>query len=780
MGLANDELERNEAHGRATLDRAESMAQKKVNPLGVAGGKNDPNIEALNNAEQSGTANNNMGDDINSAENNPANVTQGPWDNKTTPQSVLPTKMSLLKKKGPMTAIVLTLVGGGIGIGGLLSPSLILIHLKETFAGLDNSTSALIIKTNKMMANKVKNSFAESSTGKCNLACKFGSMNDTMKRNFEAKGYTIEANKKTITGKYIVESMTFPDGVTKITTGAEFTEAIKDPGRASSFNKVFNSKAVYFLNSKFGQTLRLKFGLDKLPKLAGETKEKVTESLRKALGLEGSTAAEDPALRLTTPEERLAASKFKAVSEFINGKAKSLNTAVGAGGLICGAYGIAKGITYADKFAKIAAFAGFAMLFLNAADQIKAGDADPAVISQLGDQLTQTDANGKSAMDSLGYRMGAYGDTGSLSSEDQKYSITPAFGVVGILAKLTSYLTSGGSKALTTARVVCKVSNNLFVAVGTSCPEQITAIIAASVGSGGVGAIPAALLGAGWCAAKIIGQIKLFSIAISEVLSQVVPAIVKNDLPLLDENTIGEAAGDSIYSGTSQILGGKSAAYGLKAGNKAEIEQYAIDTASIQRQNDTIARYDARDTPFDITNQYSFLGSIAQTVNLGAIYNQSLLSSFKNIFSIIPKSLATIANNVGAVTNSRAALYSGQCNDDGLLSLGIDADAFCNPSYVMSSGELNSDINDVLKYMTDKAHTYINEDTGDAISGSDYQKYLDFCANRIGPLGETQSPIEEDDYDWKVGLRCVENSEMLSNFRSYTMDKAINDTMDEA
>ena len=69
---------------------------------------------------------------IKDREESGSNVVQGPWGNKVTGKQAGPTKgkfnLAGLKKKGPLTTIILTLVGGGIGIGGLLSPSLLLVN----------------------------------------------------------------------------------------------------------------------------------------------------------------------------------------------------------------------------------------------------------------------------------------------------------------------------------------------------------------------------------------------------------------------------------------------------------------------------------------------------------------------------------------------------------------------------------------------------------------------------------------------------------------------------
>lgn len=703
--------------------------------------------------------------------------------------------IKLGKRKGPMIAIILTVVGGGIGISALLSPSLLIIHMKETLAGiLDSAGPAQSIRTNKVLYKKFKSAkfaFEQSSEGNCNIRCKFGSMSDTMKRNFEAKGFKIDATegKGLAKGRWIIQSMEFPDGHV-VKNGAEFAEATKDAARASNFKEVFNSKVVYFLNSKFGVILREKFGLNKLANFTQSlkdeatnkltsTKEKINEAIRKTLKLPAVDPNANPKL---TTEERVAAAranpKYTKVFAFIDGPLAKTSNVTGIIQGICASYNVIKGVTYATKAAKVASIVGFAMIFLNAGDQIKAGDMDAATADALGTMLTEPDANGKAATDSTGFKMAAFGDTGTtLSDEAQKTSIAPSGTILASLTALAKLAAVGGTVSLLAMHSLCKGAGNWVVAIAQSCPEQIVVAATTGIETVGIGAAISAIS----CVGQMLVTMAAVNGAIGVAVGAVTKAIIGGEIPTLDGNSRGEMAGDAIYSGSSQIMGGTAAAYGLKAGSTAEIKQYAIDTAIMKKQQDTIASYEARNTPLDIYNQYSFLGSIAKTLNVGALYNSSILSSIGNVLSIIPKSLATITSNIGADVDKKAQIYAkGQCNDSSLLSLGIDADAFCNPSYVMSSTELDNDIDTVTDYMINGiSGGFIDKNTGAAIPGSDYQKYLDNCANRIAPLGDSSGPIEDDDYEWVMGSKCVENSTMLSNFRTYTMDKAINDTMDE-
>lgn len=751
------------------------------------------NAHSLQAAEQGG---NQPADDTKSLQDQESNP-DSDFKNNFTGKQKISSKASFLKKKGPLIGIILTLVGGGIGIGSLLSPGLAIIALKERLvSALNDSAPALSTRTMKMLAVKadgVKNSFDQSSDGSCNIKCKFSTMSDTMKRNLEAKGFTVESDSVRFTGRHVVTSIKFPDGtVTK--NGAEFTAAMQDPARATSFNEVFDSKTAYFLNSKFGSILKDKFGLDKIPELAGKTKEEVIASLRKALGLEGASAATDPSVKLS-PLEKVQAGKLKPAFDAINSVQASVAEKAGnVAGQACVVYDSAKGISLAVKTAKIAAFAGMAFTVLKLADQIKSGDSpDPAVVEQVGNQLTQTETNptvtasdgtvtpnaflGKSAFDSVGYKTAAYGDNpGTLSVQDQVYSAAPVSTLATVLAFFTAKLVAAGEPAIAVAHGICKVSNSLGAGIAMTCSTEILAALGGAVETGGL----ALLAGLAVCTAKVVAITVAMGIGIGAAVKAGTNAIVNDELPQVDENTIGAAEGDAVYTGSAQVLGGTAASYGLKAGTQADIKQYALNTAAVTQQNASIASYDARSTPLDATNQYSFLGSMIQKLNLFSFASSPLFSKLSTITSLIPQSFDSLVTSTSAASSitqatAKSSLY-GACTDPGLASVNVAGDAFCNPSYVMSSSEMSAASNTVLDYMIQ--NNYIDASSGNPVPGTDYDKYMTNCANRVDPLGESGEGVEADDYAWKVGLKCTENSTELSNFRTYTMDKSINDTMD--
>ncbi len=741
------------------------------------GGESTPdrgNLRAVNDQELNPEAPSKDGS-VADKESTPSNVIQGPWANNVsknnTPGGIKFDKLKFIKKKGPLAGIILTLVGGALGMGGLLAPGLGIVHLKEVFTNaLNDSEPALSQRTLTMLARKangVNRSFAESKDGKCNVKCKFGTMNDSMKRNLEAKGFKVDTVKSNILGRHVVKQITFPDKTTVTKNGADFKEALKNPARASEFNKVFNSRTAYFLNSRFGSMLNSKLGLDKIPKLAGNTKEKVVESMRKALGLEGKSAAADPALKLSA-EERARSGKFKAafsVTDTI--QTKAVGTAGNVVGGACVTYGAARDISLAVKVAKMAQFAAMAMIVLKLADQIKSGDSpDPAVVEQVGNQLTQTDPNktitgsdgktspnaffDKSGFDSVGYKMAAFGDNpGTLSAQDQIYSTAPVGALAVALGIFTSTIVKGGAPAVTAVHDLCKVAGNKVVAAAIVCGDAIVIAALSAIETGGVGAIMAA----GVCLTKLSIMTLAIGVAISTGISAAKDALVSSEMPQVDENTTGPAFTNAALVGSAGILGGASATYAMKAGTSTDIKQYVVDTVAIREQNDAIARYDAQKTPLNVYDKYSFLGSIVDNLNIVSLANSSVASNFGSILSLIPRSFASLvptsrAAETATEAQKKAGLYGGVCPDQALASVNVDADSFCNPSYVMSATEMNADSDTVIDYMV--KNNDIDLDTGKPIAGSEYEKFVTNCADRVEPLGETAATIESDDYIWSV------------------------------
>lgn len=689
----------------------------------------------------------------------------------------------MMKKKGPLAALLLLLGGGGIAISGLTAPALLLMQITDMFTNnFNDANTALSVRSRVAIANKIndtRNSFSETKDGKCGIRCKSTTMSDSMVRNLEARGYKITPDKANAKfGRRIVQTMRLPDGQI-IKNGNEFKQAMKDPVKAAQFNKVFNSKTAFFLNTKFGSMLKTKLGISKAHQLAGDSKEKFKESFRRAVGLPATAPAVDPSKPTQDPNEAIKASpRVQKIADIVGKLSNKPSNVVGAA---CLAYNTNRAVNASVKVAKYSAYAAFAMTFFNAAHKLKAADGggiDPLVVSELGDMLTYTDPNktkqdgsanelyGLSATDSYGYKAAAYGDSGTIP-EYAKQNSMESTGLLAVLAGMT-FFASSTPEARATAHNACGAVGSpvaSFIQCAPAIPGVITYI------------------------GCVIGNVVAGAV-IGEVISAAMPVMIQKAVEMnvnkLNETTKGALAGDAFYPGAAAILGGHASSYGMKAGTKDEIKTYIALGNDVRSQDEAIARIEAKDTPFDVYNQYSFLGSMARSLNIASLTNSSLTNSASLITSTIPRSLASLTTSSQAgtympVAENKVNQY-GNPECGALNSIGVAGDSHCMPAYVKSAEELNAKTEDNLDFMI--AGNYINEETGEPTNepnGILFQKYLDNCVFGVDAPGETSKPIENGeagDYEWYIGANCgkdtVQVTDDVKNFRIYAMDEPVN------
>jgi len=250
-----------------SLNPGQIHAEKQFNGL--------KNAEENGNSQDKPKGNNssdtNNIDNVKNAEDNP----NSDWKNNVSGEKPDTKKVggrfSFIKKKGPLTTIILTVVGGGIGIGGLLSPGLLIVNLKEMMVGKFNAQlTSMDIRTNKILKNKTLGNFGVC-TSVISIACKYSSMSDKQIANFKKAGIDIEIDEsKTILGRNKPSKLTFEGDVitpekfsSELATNTKFRAAVK-----KGYNPLFAGFA-----DKIGNKVLFTFGGKKGVKLNGDTPE---------------------------------------------------------------------------------------------------------------------------------------------------------------------------------------------------------------------------------------------------------------------------------------------------------------------------------------------------------------------------------------------------------------------------------------------------------------------------------------------------------------------------
>lgn len=735
---------------------------------------------------------------IKDREESGSNVVQGPWGNKVTGKQVSPTKgkfnLAGLKKKGPLTTIILTLVGGGIGIGGLLSPSLLLVNLKEVITDKFNTQlTSMDIRTNKILSKKT-------TVGVCGsiltIGCKYSTMSKRQVANFEKAGITVLADDGTsLLGRTKPTGFEF-DG--NRIDAADFSKELAENAKfRSAIKKAYNPKFAGFTDAVWTKVSNFLKISKSPPDLDGDDfdsrSENLAEDLEDANKLEkqpipdgddidpntGETFADGTDEALETAQDQIetlneivedAGGDGSLATKALNG-AEELGNAVKVTGFAddaCTIYRTFRSLGYAAKAVRVMQLAGYAILFLQVADQIKAGDADPDDVSFYGNVLTKTTLNddGKevSATDSLGYQYAAYGNIVDNQTDAMKY-----MAAAGLTGGFINFFASN-PKVLSGT---CDFLGNPFVGL-VSLAGGVALTVVSMGGWAGVKAAAVSAKAAGMASAKAAMGAMMRSpgfwasagIGLAELfLPQLLKDIVAGKV--IDKYTAGADAGNAIISGASGIMG-TTAKYG---GNSPLTPEQAV--AYYKLSDTVLANYAEEDrlaySPLDISNKNTFLGNIAFQLAPSIINISSVFSAIKSVASVVFGSLSGLS----PITHAESSDDYSTCQDISYRDLNLATDPFCNVIYGIPVESLDADPIEISSALVASGDIYESDDSstgvsaGDIVPDSKYSNFIKSCIERVEPLGEGSN----------TGSECLFNEEN-KNYYIYYIDKRVQDGMD--
>jgi hypothetical protein len=593
---------------------------------------------------------------------------------------------------------------------------------------------------------------------------------------------------------------------------------------------VFNPKSSFFMDTRFKQRIKQKYDLTKAITVSGDSEEQVNNSFDASMtgANQGIAIVGGPnttgGLSIGALRNPVIAAQAVLAANTISGLTTSYTS------LECSWYGFANAITNDAETAKAGTLARFAMQYLKAADQIKAGTSQAVTVSTLSSKLAESTGGGYNsgnATDSTMYKAIAYGSAplpslyGILYSEDT-YTIigalAPAWAMLmASAAGLGAVTGANGTLAMppanltNTDRDYClsgEQTQNKTELKGqdsdsTRCPEAIIAMafpgLQGAVSDAATTArqtcppphydnpdqtfegtntiLPSQKIVQGTLTSYIAGIFSANVIAWANIM-----------YPFFTSQVKGIAASDAIFAGTGELLGDMAQSRGMIPVNLQglpETELYMSQQNSANQELEKVARYNAKKSPFDVYNQYSFLGSIVH--NLSPTYSQQtpLFSTLANSLSLLGSSVKSLNPNANAIYYSQPDAFNPlrlHCPDAQYLAIGITADTACNVRYYMGEAELAAQPDSVLDYMT-QAHPdltqknieelteragkadpqegdqvnvqrmlqatqaaasqpQINKMTGEAIQGSEYSKYLTYCVNRRDPWGRTGTVMQ--------------------------------------
>lgn len=830
---------------------------------------------SLNNSENKGTIDPPVKepggtiDDISNREENPDKS----WRNNVSGDSinnVNPVKtggrLNFIKKKGPLTAIIMSVLVGGGGIGFFLTGALAPIAFFEAIADdLNDQLGALDIRSEHMARNKLvhsEKSDALKGCGKLSIRCKFATLSDKQIAKLKRAGIDIvpsaDSSKgifggRTVPEKYIFNGQSYDP--------AEWSKLLDTNRQAQIAQRKANNMKFAGLNDKTFITRVLgRFGVSlKPPELRGTPQERMNALMNRSgitnpadvkfvdakdkdgkpilddkgnpkQMLEGDRSVnEDGTPKRTYTSDEVDSMK-KAQTRVVNAKPPSKVTKASVGALsVLGYWDLACSIKNMIGAASIAAKVAnqqeliqFAMPIASKVGQMKAGDISPEDAEAVGKFFTDVD-NRKylpdvsvDSLDSNGHLQ----PTVTLNEDGDRPSNNPNYGKSGMNSALYTMSSTGIVASPSTNRTVFSLGmgQNQLLAGFSSFADIASAIVnvgpanaCAFVQNGvvrGVGivasiALGVATLGTGTAIQLgIAGGMMVAMGILDTMLNNILGGTVVSTANLADAPVDRV---DATWTGMSAVYGASAQSHGLIPGNSAQLAQYQGSVQNPVKQN-YIVLESSEDNPLDVYSQYSFLGSFARSLLGYTSSSVSVPSSLSNIASVVSGGLASIFKSSAFAATVDQSRFK-QCDDEGYEKMGIDADVQCNVRYYMPQSDLNLDTDDVAAFME---QNYVDPVTGlpvgyvppqpkesqgaamDLINGvvsqyfdarnyvNDYGKYLDYCAYRTMPWGETyEEDVTGDMQDWQTGANCMKQGTPYSYFRIYTLDKTIQESEDD-
>ena len=736
-------------------------------------------------------------------------------------------------------------IGFGSLFGGALAPLAFIENvtddLNDQLAAMDIRSDHML---RNRISTSDRESALKGCT-KLSIRCKFKTISAKQAERFKLSGIDIEGEATGIGGKRLAPtSYTFKGQKMTAQQYADALKPNGNRELRIAHKRALNMKFLGVSDSSFvGRTL-VRFGVSKKdPDLRGTHDERVNKLMNRAgvsdvneikfvpakdkdgndvWKVEGDTSGKT---YTTAQKTQLEASVTKIAtakppSRLQSNVVKGFSI-IGYWDLACSIKNMIGGAAVAAKVANSYNLVKYAMPAITLASEIKAGDISMEDAQVVGEFFAETDSRkqitdvegafntdssgqvsptsgevkmvdnpnyGKNAMDSPLYKLSSTGKYNSTSTSESQYSLG-----MGQNALLSGF--AGFADILNTLGNVA--GNCDFVQNWAVRSLGLIVGVVAAVGTGG-GSL--AIQGA------ISGSLIVASVILESIINN---ALSGAGIPE-DMSEAPVERGAATWSGMASVLSQSAMNRGMIPGNADQITGYLTTAATIK--NDYIAVERDSANPLDINNQYSFMGSLARSTLPYFSGASSVGSTLGGILSFTKNSFANIVNPASAYAAPIDTSRFKHCDDVGYAGMKLEPDVQCNLRYYLPQADLEMDTDAVAQYMEDNGYVEVDTSSGvppgytppvpqqsqgiamDMINGiassffnsrnyvNDYGKYLDYCAYRILPFGETyqeDGAVNPVGKEWLTGERCLQDDEMIRNFRVYTLDKTVSEAEDD-
>ena len=684
-------------------------------------------------------------------------------------------------RKNPLVLILVALFGGGSIFAAILAPGITLLSLSDILErDLNSQLSAWQQTSNQLWRSKLK----QSTNGVCGtvtvkvMPCRLATVKTKSFDRGVKKANQVSSGRITVEydssarfgpgrGKITKLEWTEADGTKHdLTNGDDFVRRTQTDLEFRRAINVVHSPRFHMFKTQTALDFMKKMGTSFSKKLQGNTPEEVEDSARRATSGTASVDLKQPIItedeegnrtytdpdsgRILAPEE---VERIEQQKQSIRSSPTTQSVMKGllAGALITGAvdtacsvYNISRSVHTLAKVKRAEELVQHYMIYNTEAHAMKAEMATPATVEYASDNIQYMVPNkqiadesamattpageplpmidnpdaGKTGMDSRVLAMSANQDYPKNGFDASTQALMPGGGFTGTLGKINQAIaeTLGASEPATITKR-CQIVQNPFVRTGA-----LVIGIAAGIGTFGAST-----------AASIAGS-TLLAFALPYLTAQLADMAAGR----VTDGLKGLASVDATAMGGSLFFNGLARENGLMTMSPDQMADYQNSKRETLAYYDDLDKQAALSSPFDITNKFSFAGSLARTATpiatqiksggFGALHSLGSLASLAST-SLLPTTHADDERKVLI----RPERYE-QCEDIDYKALGdnVAVDPTCIMIFGLPKEGMNIDPVENAEWMLANNEVVAGSDSGEPIDNGqewNYMKYLEQCVN---------------------------------------------------
>jgi hypothetical protein len=249
------------------------------------------------------------------------------------------------------------------------------------------------------------------------------------------------------------------------------------------------------------------------------------------------------------------------------------------------------------------------------------------------------------------------------------------------------------------------------------------------------------LLQIGFKAAAKAVMVGLISAAAPIIAREVIKYFGPTLLMDLATEWLGEDLGNALRAGANTLLAANHQTGGGSPGSREKVAQFTIAQDAVLAEE---ARYQRSvRSPFDITSQYTFLGSIIYSM-IPMANSAGVGNAMRSMGSLFADSVRKLLPRASAAATNATVTLAAPNECPTLEMIGVQGDVYCNPLYITDESTIGGSLSPTAVIEQEKNWGYVKEVDGKlevVDADNNLTKYITYCGQRTSSWGIADANI---------------------------------------